>query len=126
MVPKIHENGSKNRLGADIGLQILVLGGFWGEAKISRIFDAFLKVPKIEKIGPRSVLGGSNCERGTTFWRSGPQGRRLFARESTLYQGTKVTKYKVQRYKATRQVRKGNKAILRDLTRPKAKGLANF
>ena len=53
-------------------------------------------------------------------------GRRLFARESTLYQGTKGTKYKVQRYKVKRQVRKGNKAVLRDLTRPKAKGLANY
>ena len=38
----------------------------------------------------------------------------------SLYQGTKVTKYKVARHKATRQVRKENKAILRDLTRPTA------
>ena len=35
MVPTIHENGSKNRPGADFGLQFLVLGGFWSDAKIS-------------------------------------------------------------------------------------------
>ena len=59
MVPKIHENCSKNRPGADLGLQFLVLGGFWSDAKISWIFDALLMAQKIVKISPRSVLGGS-------------------------------------------------------------------
>ena len=86
--------------------------------------------PKKSKKWPKLRPGGAHRSPGVRRWLGsvcpGPQGRRLFARESTLYQGTMVTKYKVQRYKVTRQVREGNKAILRDLTRPKAKGLANF
>ena len=77
----------------------------------------------------KSAQGASwealNCNDGLLSGDLGPTGS-AFSRASTLYQGTKGTKYKVQRYKVTRQVRKGNKAILRDLTRPKAKGLANF
>ena len=33
--PQIDEQLSKNRLGADFGLQNLASGGFWGDAKIS-------------------------------------------------------------------------------------------
>ena len=53
MAPKIHENGSQNRPGADIGLQFLVLGGFWSDAKISWFSDAFLEAQKTEKIAQR-------------------------------------------------------------------------
>ena len=35
MEPKINDNWSKNRLGADFGLQNLAFGGFWSDAKIS-------------------------------------------------------------------------------------------
>ena len=54
MAPKIHENGSQNRPGADLGLQFLVLGGFWSDAKISWFSDAFLEAPKIGKSCPKT------------------------------------------------------------------------
>ena len=54
MAPKIHENGSQNRPGADLGLQFLVLGGFWSDAKISWFSDAFLEAQKIGKSCPKT------------------------------------------------------------------------
>ena len=92
MVPKIHENGSKNRPGANIGLQFLGLGGFWSDARISWFSDAFLEAQKIGKSDPKTSQKATWDPRLRTeevfFWNMGPRA----APRATLYKGTRNKK----------------------------------
>ena len=69
MVPKIHENRSKNGSGTDLGPLIIDFLAFWSDAKKTRFFDAFLEAQKSEKSDQgaakgRLVVPGTSSENG--------------------------------------------------------------
>ena len=74
MPPKIIENWSKNRSGADLGPLIVGFLAFWSDAKKSRFFDTSPVGQKSGKSDKQAAWRASRCERGTTFWDLGPQG----------------------------------------------------
>ena len=82
MPPKINENWSKNRSGADLGPLIVGFLAFWSDAKKSRIFDASPVGQKSGKSDKQAAWRAPRRERGTTFWELGPWGGALFARGS--------------------------------------------
>ena len=57
MAPKIIENWSKNRPGADLGPLILGFWAFWHDDKKSRIFGTPLVGQKIGKFAQGAALG---------------------------------------------------------------------
>ena len=68
MLPKIIENLSKNRSGADLGPLIVGFLAFWSDAKKSRFVDASLNGQKVRKIGPRSALEPIQGKRPELDW----------------------------------------------------------
>ena len=91
MAPKMHENWSKMRPGADQGRLIVWFLAFWTEVKKSLFFGTFPVAPKSRKIGPGRPREPFPANYGSApRWARGargPRGGAFFAR-----------RYQVQRY----------------------------
>ena len=135
MAPKMLENWSKNRPGADLGPLILGFLAFWHDAKNSRIFGTPLVAPKIGKIGPRSgqeasfpqrrVAGLSPTVPFSGIWAPGRPRVREAKSQKPKAKGYWHKGTRVQGYKGTR-LQKREQGFFKGSNTPKAKGLANF